>query len=278
MKRLNNAQRIINMYITDSWLMHKGDKLRLADTTIYDKNTPIGFFKEIFSLKTDGCDTYLILSAENYKSNPNWKRHKKELASAANEAGILVIFVPQLDMFDSIGEPLTEAVLLGEIEYLSKKLIDIAKYSNCEKIKSASVIIDRGDIADNNLPQIVAYSYNQKIFGDIIYAEDILQNYIMYGEYSYIRWLFDYTIYSLLEPNYHCLSRILQNGIYDIGYYQLHWKEWNTEYYIQLVNDIQTGDIRSLDNNQKISYAYCKSIKSEKWVDKFYKELEDKKC
>ena len=252
MKRETNAEKIITGCYVGGYFGSKSDKLRLIDNIIYDTGTPIGKFIDKFDEVMDEYSQILVLTMQDFKSQPSWKTHKKKLAQAANAQGLAVVFVPQLDM----GFGTVETIKL-----LEDDLIKVAKYSQDEDIKTAAVLMAG--------QEILAYTYNQDLDEGMVHAEDILCKYIRLLDQANDEEGLDpikhYTVFSMLEPCYNCLVKMVGHNVDIIHFSHLHKDKWNTEEYIQFTNDIFTKNVRT-EWNYPVSY-YRNAVDK---IEKFY--------
>lgn len=255
-----NADRIFDQYYNGSYA-HKGDQLRLRDDEIYSKGTLIGKIENLEYY--DGYyENFLVLSLRTFKSQKNWKTHQKQLAKAANEAGMPVIIVPELDIGFGLEDTSKDVRV---IIYNSEELITVAKYSQDEDVKTAVCAIKHGNFVTSD--KVIAFSYNQYIDGEWMHAEDILCKYLECKELAED----DLEFHTLLEPCYDCLKAMILSGGHRILFAACHKDKWNTSKYIQYVNDIQTKEVRS-NSGRPVTYFKFDSRKA----NKFY-NLEDKK-
>ena len=240
----NNAERVIAHYITAWGIYARSDKLRMQeDYTITSCGTPIGKIIPGEVNLLDECVDFLVLTAQDFKSQPSWRAHKRALAKAANEAGLLVVFVPQLDIGFGVGEQSYED---KEIYAVNKLLLRIAKYSTDPDIKTAAACFKEGDI--------LALSYNQ-------FVNDTWQQAIDRNTCDLLDWQM------LLEPCINCLSSMIKVGAQSMIFSQKHKQKWDTDEYIDMTQDIFSGALRS-PNGHKI----CLRKLNDPMVDKFYKE------
>lgn len=250
----NNAERVIGHYITTWSFYARSDKLRMQeDLTITSCGTPIGkIIQGEVNLLNEWAD-FLVLTAQDFKSQPSWRAHKRALAKAANEAGLLVVFVPQLDIGFGVGGQSYED---KEIYAVNKTLLKIAKYSTDPDIKTAAVCFKEGDI--------LALSYNQFVNDTWQHAEQVLVDYAQTIDRNTCD-LLDWQM--LLEPCTNCLSSMIKVGAQSMIFSQKHKQKWDTDEYIDMTQDIFNGKLRSL-NGHKI----CLRKLNDPMVDKFYKE------
>lgn len=250
----NNAERVIGHYITAWALYARSDTLRMQDDyTITSCGTPIG---KIIPGELNQLDEYvdfLVLTAQDFKSQPSWRAHKRALAKAANNAGLLVVFVPQLDIGFGLGEQSYED---KEIYAVNKLLLRIAKYSTDPDIKTAAACFKQGDI--------LALSYNQFVNDTWHHAEQVLVDYALTIDKNTCD-LVDWQM--LLEPCTNCLSSMIKVGAQSMIFSQKHKQKWDTDEYIDMTQDIFNGKLRS-PNGHKI----CLRKLNDLMVDKFYKE------
>ena len=259
----SNAARIFEQYYNGDYA-HSGDQIRLRDDDILSQGTIIGRIESL-EVGEDYYEQFLILSLQNFKSQKNWKTHKKQLAKAANKAGLPVIIVPELDIGFGLDERQVDYIVpISFDDIIAKQLIEVAKYSQDEDIKTAACAILPGYCMKQD--KVLAYSYNQYIDGEFRHAEDILCSYIScINEYED-----SITYYSLLEPCYDCLKLLINACAENIKFAACHKDKWNTIPYIQYTNDIMNKDIKS-NSGRPIIYEKV----SNKYVNKFYK-LEEK--
>ena len=251
--RETNAEKIITGCYIGGYFGNKADKLRLIDNIIYDMGTPIGKCLDKFDETMDEYSQLLILTMQDFKSQPSWKTHKKKLVKAANAQGLPVIFVPQLDM----GFGKTEIT-----QWSTDELIKVAKYSQDEDIKTAAVLMAG--------QEVIAYTYNQDLDEGMVHAEDILCKYIRLldqaNEEDGLDPIKHYTVYSMLEPCYNCLVKMIGHNVDIIHFSHLHKDKWNTEEYIQFTNDIFNKDVRT-EWNYPVSYHRNAINKIEKFYE-----------
>lgn len=255
--RETNAEKIITGCYVGGYFGSKADKLRLINNVIYDMGTPIGKFIDKWDNEMDEYSQLLVLTMQDFKSQPSWKTHKKKLVEAANAQGLPVIFVPQIDI--GFGTEL----LTFHSDYIGQELIKVAKYSQDEDIKTAAVLMTG--------QEIIAYAYNQELdqISGMIHAEEILCQYIRLldqsNEEEGLEPIKHYTVYSMLEPCYNCLVKLISHNVDIIHFSHLHKDKWNTEEYIQFTNDIFNKDVRT-EWNYPVSYH--RNI--DKKIEKFY--------
>lgn len=265
MSRQSNSDRIMENFFNGTYYGSSKDKLRLnGDNEILDCGTIIGKFVEGFDEFKNEYKQYLILTLQDFKSQPSWSKHKKDLIVAAKKAGIIVIFVPELDMGFGLNKNKTICKNTPINEFYTD-LLKIAKYST-ENIKAASCLIKPG--FGEYKDEVIAYTYNQTDNDNIVqHAEDILIDYIKlfekepeleegYGQFV-----------SLIEPTESSLQEMIDIGASRIFFATPHSNKYNTSAYIQLVNDISNKSITSI-NNKPVKYERVQDTRVEKFYDK----------
>ena len=257
---MTTLEEQIMAHLNDDYFKSRSDLRITKDHEIYYGGTLMGY---VFWLYWDYAKDYvghMILTLEDYKSSPSWKKYKKELAKAANNMDVRVVFVDALD----IGFGITERQLTED--EICKNLCYVAKFSQDKDIKTA-VCFEKGSQR--------YYAYNQKINNRFIHAEQVVLDMLEANEnndvYPFKGYIDECKVYSMLEPCYNCLSGIVDNGIKDITYYCFHKDKWSSHDYIQLTNDIYSKAIRNI-HNYPIMYRY----KNNNIIDKFYKIKESK--
>ena len=248
-----NAERIFEQYMNGDWGKPM-DKIRLRGQDILSEGTPIGYIYE-YEDECEFTQRIVLLTLQDFKSQPSWKTHRKQLAMAANKAGFPVVFVDQLDMGFGIMYDIAE-------DTIPAQLIKVAKYSQDEDIKTACCVTLYYDNTDK--PGKL-YSYNQLIDGEYVHAEEVVLNYIESLGIDKIR-----TIYSMLEPCYNCLQKAISFMPQYIIYFKNHKVKWDTQQYIQLSNDLFAGRYLSEVNNMTYKMHYDKL--HDKLIEKFYEE------
>ena len=230
---------------------------------IWSQHTPMGYFESVEDTQGIWHD-FLVLTLQNFRSQPNWKKQKKQLAWAANKAQIPVVFVDVLDIF--YGEMQTRFLKQLVITKRYDALLEVAKYSQDTDIKTAcqaSQIIYNEDYKD----EAIVFSYNQLINNEFVHAEQIVCEWLdCHKEYR----ANDFTC--LLEPCADCIKRMINSEAEYIWYAYSHKAKWNTFDYIQLTNDIHSGLITT-NEGYKIKYAKY-FIKQ---VNKFYEKKKEVK-
>ena len=254
-----NAERIFEQYMNGDW-GKPNDKIRLRGQDILSEGTPIGYIHE-YEDEYEFTQRIVLLTLQDFKRQRSWKTHRKQLAMAANKAGFPVVFVNQLDMGFGIDYDITE-------DTIPAQLVKIAKYSQDEDIKTACCVTLYYDDLSSDRPSKL-YSYNQLIDGEYIHAEEVVLNYIESLRIEKIR-----TIYSMLEPCYNCLQKIVDFKPQYIIYFQNHKVKWDTWNYIQLSNDLFAGQYRTevTNGNHTIHFKIQYSKLHDKLIEKFYKE------
>lgn len=231
----SNAERVIENYLCCSQWAEPKDQLRLTkDYEIMDRGTIIGKIVD-GEISEDWWQTFLVLTLQEFKSQKNWATHKKQLAKVANENGLIVVFVDQLDMGFGVRDTKNTPAVSTENTY--KTLIKVAKFSQDEDIKTAAMCFKDG--------AIYATSYNQYVNGKWIHAEEALCKYClaMDEDEMHTTEMLDWQM--LLEPCFNCLDNMIQLGAQQVVYAQNHKPKWDTPSYIQLTNDVSCGIITS---------------------------------
>lgn len=228
--RQTNAQRVIENYVNCSLWAEPKDQIRIdKNYEIASRGTPIGKIVD-GEISEDWWATFLVLTLQDFKSQPNWRTHKRQLAQAANENGLYVVFVDQLDMGFGVRD--TSGTKATETEEVYKTLTKIAKYSQDQDLQTAAMCFKDGNI--------FAASYNQLVEGRMMHAEDVLCKYCLaLDEDEMLDWQM------LLEPCFDCLDSMIQLGAQQIIYAENHKPKWNTASYIQLTNDVFAGLVTS---------------------------------
>ena len=87
-------------YLSGSYFhWNKRCTLRIDNNGIItSQNTPMGYITEIED-EYGRYQSFMILTMQNFKSQPNWSKQKRQLAQAANKQDIMVLFVPHIDIF-----------------------------------------------------------------------------------------------------------------------------------------------------------------------------------
>ena len=250
--RETNAEKIITGCYVGNYFGSKADKLRLIDNVIYDTGTPIGKFIEWWDELKDEYAQLLVLTMQDFKSQPSWKTHKKKLIEAANAQGLPVVFVPDIDIgFGTITRKL-------DFETIGKELIKVAKYS----VVKSSAVLAAGQ-------EILAYTYSQDLDEGIVSAEEILCKFIRLidktNEEECLDPIVHYFVYSTIEPDYKSLVKLISHNVDIIQFSHLHDQSLNTEDYIQFTNDIFSKAVRT---EQNYSVSYYRNI--DKKIEKFY--------
>lgn len=276
MKKQSNAERVIYNFINNCWYnTHKNDAMRLtSDNEVYDRNTKIGEFIETYDEAEGMVFQFLVLTLQNWKSQSNWKTHKKQLAYEANQAGIFVVFVKEFATeFGNSPRPeidMNSYMMDNE----QNNLIEVAKYSQ-DDIKTACCagILYVGPYFYTPTKPIV-YTYNQDVTGDgYTHAEEILYRYLDYyiEDYNDLQYYDLLYLYSLLEPCEDCLRNAIHHNSPMINFGHKHKEKWNTDSYYNLLDQIQAKDI-TLEDNRPIRYNYLPTDT----IDKFYNKGEQK--
>jgi tRNA(Arg) A34 adenosine deaminase TadA len=246
---MGQAEQVIFNWQTQYWYHKKNATLRIDETGIIrSQGSPIAYIDDDY----DSDDTFMCITMRNYKSQSSWKKHKKELAAAANKADMIVVFVEDINEF-GIRTPLSNYMSIDEH---CRKLMEVAEYST-DDVKTAVVA--------HTAKRILAYSFNQRISDDTKYlhAEQALCRYIkrpeILPEDVKARWCM------LLEPCYDCLKSMLTEFDTDCVIFAISHKEkWNSAGYIELTNDLSAGSIRTSDG-YRVGYGRWHNDKVEKW-------------
>lgn len=212
----------------------------------------------------------MILTMQDFKSQPNWKKQKMQLAHAANKQDIMVLFVPRIDIFtgyENADEYFSkyssnETPSSGNFyDLIYKDLIKVAKYSQDQDVKTASIVyVDNDDAMHQTL-----LSYNQLLSGEFIHAEEVLCRYCQSVQ------SLPGCFITLLEPCINCLRHMIELGAEEIYFGQIHKAKWNTTEFIEYTNSIFNKSIKSY-RNRPIAF---KKIANKK-VEAFYKPKEVK--
>ena len=120
--RQSNVDRVYYNYLNKYNYYEKRDTIRVRlnqDTDyadVFDNGTRIGFFD-----KHSGM-TFLILTLQEYKSAPQMKRHIDKLVEKAQENGVLIIFVPEIDIGFGLSDRLPD--ITKDLIKIDKKVIE----------------------------------------------------------------------------------------------------------------------------------------------------------
>lgn len=261
------AEEVILSYLNGGFFYRKGNTLKISQSgVITSQNTVMGYFSELEA--PDGrYRNFLILTAQNFKSQKNWESQKKALALAANKQEYMVLFVPEIDIFMECenNENSTSSQSSGNLHYQTfdetyTVLIRTAKYSQDKDLQTAAMAT-----LDNEIGPDCVLSYNQLIDGEFVHAEDVLCQYLECSEQQ------SKTFIMLLEPCAKCLESMIECGAENIFFGQLHKPKWNTDDYIQITNDIFNKTMLAhSDKPIVLRRMYNKK------VDSFYKAKEVK--
>ena len=267
MKKETNAERVILNSVMGKYYHPKGDRLRIEPSgNITDRGTPIGYIIE--DCVDDMWLKYLVLPYDDFRSDKSWKKHKLQLARAANNFGIRVVFVDEWDIGFNDGTAFTWTKPIFSNEELLERLIKVAKYSQDKDIKTAACCTT----TDSRTPEhcedsIIAYTYNQLLNEDsFIHAEKVLVDYVKLLKQTGIsvkskRWI------SLYEPCANCVKTMIDEDASCIVFGIEHKKKWDTEEYIELTNKLSMKAMRDT-KNMVVYYYMWKNRK----VYKFYKK------
>ena len=248
-KRITNASRVMDAFFYGTFYGKKGDKLWFNDNQIYDTNTLLGYFIDQWDNVKDESSHFLVLTIRNYKSQPNWKSHKKQLIREAREQCLPVIFVPDIDIGFGI-EPYKINMLTDE--YFN--LLDILKFNTHERISAAALIID---------DEVIAYTFGQVVDEEYMSAEDILCKYIRIVDEELDN---EYTILSWTQPDGKTTMNMVKHNV--IKMYYANILEAPSGNDIQVVNDIMSKYILSLNKCKPIKYGRLISQRVIKYLEK----------
>lgn len=255
--RRSTVEETLLAWLNGTVFYRKGNTLRITtDGLILSHNTPMGYI--ISEEDSNGIyQNFVILTAQDFKSQNNWKTQKRQLANAANKFGYMVLFVPYIDIFmgyenncQSSGNPYDQT-----FDKTFETLIKVAKYSQDEDIQTSCMSIINDELAASD--SIV--SYNQLIEDEFVHAEEILCKYLECKHYE------SNLFVSLLEPCVDCLKRIINCGADTIFFGYPHKQKWNTQEFIEYTNSIFIREIKSNKNRPIVFKKWLN-----KKVDKFY--------
>lgn len=260
-----NVIKVLDDYFMQNAYYTAKDRLRLRDNReIVNCGTLMAYIHEDY-VDDYNANTYLIVTLQDYKSQPSWKRDKQELIEIASspEYGMRIIFVPELDI--GFGKKPNEHVIDFHKVLFENYLLKAAKFSK-DNIKTAvaAIIPAKGNLSDDEL---VAITYNQiDLDGEVLHAEKILTEYLnSLSEYNAIN---EYIFVSILEPCYECLNAMLECKGSKIYWAYNHKDKWETDEYIQLTNDIWAPNIRHPITNRPITYFKLLNLKINKFMEK----------
>ena len=223
------TDELIQSYLNDGYgFFSKRTHLLLTDEgKISYHGSQLGQFFDV-EVEYEIFEKYLMLAIDDIVSDKLYNKYKKELAQSANKYGVRVIFTNTIDV---LGFGIKHIDPMISFEEVTEQLINVAKNSQDDDIKTASIVI----VNDGSC----YLSYNQEIDTIMMHAEDILSDFesVVSAEFdTYSRII---SIYSLLEPCGNCLHNLIYAFTpYRIEYGQLHKDKWNTPEYIQLTNNI----------------------------------------
>lgn len=165
-------------------------------------------------------------------------RVSKQLAHTANDNEIKVVFVPMID----IGFGITRTFL--SVKQHKRILNKVAQYSQ-DDVKTAAMMGTGDHVTHPVLRIATAYTYNQTIGHTKFHAEATLAEFASITEINPQDrecWFMD------LEPCENCLQDMIDQGARSIVYMTNHKEKWNTEEYLELVDQIHAKIIRTPDN------------------------------
>lgn len=267
----NIPEQILEAYLSGSYFHYsKRCTLRISNEgLIISQYTPMGYITDLED-ENGRYQSFMILTMQNFKSQPNWEKQKMQLAHAANKQDIMVLFVPMIDIFTGYENADEYSNKYGSNETSSsgnfydlifKDLIKVAKYSQDQDLKTAAIAyIDNDYVLHQTL-----LSYNQLLNGEFKHAEEVLCQYC-----QSMRSLPNCFI-TLLEPCIDCLKHMIDLGAEEIYFGQTHKAKWNTTEFIEYTNSIFNKSIKSY-RNRPIAF---KKIVNKK-VEAFYKPKEVK--
>lgn len=240
---MNSGEKIIYKYLNGERWFNKKDKLMLTkQDVIMDYNAPLGYFEAIEI--NDRYIHFLVLTLQNFKSNKNWQRYKKQLIKAASYSLINVIFVNQIDIFEDDVYNTNDSLSL---RVLDKVIIDIMKLTDA---RNGAIICGSNMLRFNTY-----YSYCQNDYSAI----ELLLYFISDKNLNNLQ------IISLIEPNEEELLLLIDNKVNSIKFYKTLSQYSNEQ--IQIVNDILNKDIKV--NNSPIRYnKMFLTLSSSKYLDK----------
>lgn len=149
--RSNWAEELVNAYLYRRTYFNKANSIKLdEDNRVYDRNTIMAYFWESPDYYDDegglrACEfnlgPFMIVTLQNFKSQSSWKTHKEKLIKAAIDAGIFVIFVKEIDMFE--GEPINDAAIYYKPTH-PEDYVSILKYLLTFTFKDAGCLVAPG--------------------------------------------------------------------------------------------------------------------------------------
>ena len=249
MTRETNITRVLDAYCYSNFYgFHKNDRIRITeDYEIYDTHTLMGKIESVYNKETDTYKDYLILTLQDFKSQPSWKKHKMQLAKMANKYGLRVIFVPELD----IGFAISPVYNID-----MKKLIDLIKLVPTPEYPIPNYQY-MALIAYCN-DEVVALTYTQCLEGEYIKAEEIITDYLDKGQ------SFDFTVSCLSHDI--GIRRLIECGAHRIFYLygDIDSEMKASSSFAELVDKLNSGQIRCSANNCKITIKpiICKTIEN----------------
>lgn len=240
----------------------QGEYVKFAKNSDITARNDEVYYHNLLIAKVDdhGYTNRLIVSLQNFKTEPKLRQAKRDLVKAAVDVGYEIIFVPELDLGFGVEE--SHDCSESTIETI---LIEVAKHSE-EDIKTAAIAYVENE---DGTHKILGLAFNQKdtyeYDNSVIHAEQVLCNYIvdleLYGDEK-LRY------YSLLEPCEKCLKRMIANQACGIYYFVNHKAKWDTIGYLQLCNDIWNKTILQNYYETPIRYQGICGFKANKFMEK----------
>lgn len=208
---------------------------------------------------------FIVLTLQRSISDADFNKVIDIIADCANDLGYLVIFVPMLDI--GFGIKVWDAI--SDKATIISNLLKVAKFSKEDVKTAAAIVANSNSIVNKVTDEDFIYSYNQKLYGKVVHAEQVLKLFVDENK-QYVRYT---NWYSLIEPCKNCLENMIDLGAIAISFLTSHKKKWNTDEYFDIVDKIQIGIIKNKSpiNNKlvKISYNKINNVK----VNKFYRRM-----
>lgn len=243
--RRTNADRMFDTHYDSVWEYNKNDSIRLNEDSgvISDYNTPIGklITSEEYNEFVDEYPTFIILTMQDFKSQRTWQSHKLQITKSANDRGLPVIYVPEIDMGFGINK-----IDTCDLMITMENLLRIAKLHNT---------VTAGALLLNDM---VYYTIGQHIDYEEYKPVDIFK-YVIEPDMSDLAYL------SIVEPNTREIMALRDIGVRHI-YFVIPLKNL-TQYHIELTNDIFNKTLTD-SNGLPIVYKRIHDLKIEKWYKK----------